>query len=113
MSSAFIDVSEVTALAATLTGAAATIDTETGQSERNAAEATELRAKQLVPVATGELRASIHTEGSDVIADAPHAAYVEFGTSRSGPQPFMFSAGDLGERILEELVAEDGDPFGT
>ncbi len=50
-------------------------------------------AEALVPVDTGELRASIKAlpavdDGNqikaEVVADAPHAAYVEFGTGQRG-----------------------------
>jgi HK97 gp10 family phage protein len=110
-----IDASEVVALGALLQSAGVTIDAKSVQSVNSAAEATEMRAKSLAPVLTGSLRESIHIEGSgterEVIADADHAAYVEFGTSRQAPQPFMFPAGDLGERVLEELSENDVDPF--
>lgn len=62
----------------------ATIDTANG-------------ARELAPVDTGYLRASITTEaGTDgntvygeVTAGANYAAYVENGTSRMSPQPYM------------------------
>jgi len=56
------------------------------------------RARQRVPVDTGELRNSIDTEtvtgkgGAPevrVVASAPHAMYVELGTERSRPRPFL------------------------
>jgi HK97 gp10 family phage protein len=51
-------------------------------------------ARALAPVRTGRLRASIAVEVSgtgavSVIADAPYAVYVELGTSRQSPQPFL------------------------
>lgn len=56
-------------------------------------------AKRLVPVDTGRLRDSItaDTKGEagrsiatgDIVADAPYAGFVEFGTVRQAPQPFM------------------------
>jgi HK97 gp10 family phage protein len=117
MPDVYIDASEVVALAGTLQLAAATIDLESAASVTLAAQATEAQAKALVPVRTGDLRDSIHIEGSgleqEVIADSDHAVYQEFGTSRHGPQPFMYPAGDLGERLLEELSETDVDPFGT
>ena len=110
-----IDASEVTALAGVLTGAAISIEAESAMSVGQAAEATEMRAKSMAPVRTGRLRESIHIEGSgnerEVVADSDYALYVEFGTSSQAPQPFMFPAGDLGERVLEELSENDVDPF--
>lgn len=56
-------------------------------------------AKRLVPVDTGRLRDSItaDTQGEasrtvatgDIVADAPYAGFVEFGTVRMAPQPYM------------------------
>lgn len=51
------------------------------------------RAKRIVPVDTGELHDSIHTEVSDegmfVVADADHASHVELGTSKMAAQPYL------------------------
>jgi len=73
--------------------------------ERNAARQTVLAiagevegvAKELVPVKTGFLRGSIHVEEmgelkAEVIADADYAEYVELGTTRQSPQPFLLPA---------------------
>jgi HK97 gp10 family phage protein len=55
-------------------------------------------ARQLCPVDTGFLRRSIHVEPDSpalrisVIASAPYAAYVEYGTPHSPAQPFMTPA---------------------
>ena len=53
-------------------------------------------AASRAPVDTGELRDSIHSEGSGmgamVVAAAPHSAYVEYGTSRSPAQPYLWPA---------------------
>src|SRR5262245_30818953 len=55
-------------------------------------------AKSLAPARTGFLRDSIHAEEMEepgktlvapVVADAPYAVYVEFGTSRMAAQPFL------------------------
>jgi len=54
-------------------------------------------ARRYCPVDTGELRDSI-AHGVDnkgtisVWASAPHAIFVELGTSRMGPQPFLRTA---------------------
>lgn len=56
-------------------------------------EAVVTEAEAIVPVDTGELRESIHvasvsligtTVQGSVVADAPHAAYVEYGTGFRG-----------------------------
>jgi HK97 gp10 family phage protein len=52
-------------------------------------------ARAIVPVDTGELRDSIgatwdaSTLTLTLHADAPHAAFVEFGTSRMAAQPYL------------------------
>ena len=64
-----------------------------------AAEAVADRARSLAPVRTGELRGSITTkemsDGSVAVgATAPHAAVVEYGSSRRAPQPYLRPALD-------------------
>jgi len=50
-------------------------------------------AKRIVPVQTGALRDSIDGRvtpaGVEVFASAPHARFVEEGTSKQAAQPFM------------------------
>lgn len=51
-------------------------------------------AKRIVPVDTGDLKRSIHKtggarEGAGVVAEMPYAGFVEFGTSRNRPQPYL------------------------
>ena len=57
----------------------------------NAQQAAE-RARQLVPVDSGELKSSISAEEGSVTATAPHAAMVEYGTSRMAARPYMLPA---------------------
>lgn len=53
-------------------------------------------AKEMCPVDTGALRASINVTETDngalVSADTNYAAYVEFGTSKTAPQPYLVPA---------------------
>lgn len=63
------------------------------------AEEVVVAARILAPVDTGELQASIHMERgvggeSDVVADTPYAAYVEFGTQYADAQSFLRPAAD-------------------
>jgi HK97 gp10 family phage protein len=50
-------------------------------------------AKRIVPVDSGDLQRSIHTEvsaeGMFVVADEEYAAFVENGTSKQAAQPFL------------------------
>lgn len=58
------------------------------------------------PYTTGELRDSGHIEEDGatgeirVIFDAPHASYVEFGTSKMRAQPFLTPAAFKTRKIL-------------
>lgn len=54
---------------------------------------TKARAKEIVPVDTGELRSSIDSQVNkqsvDVGASASHAGPVELGTSKQASQPYI------------------------
>jgi HK97 gp10 family phage protein len=93
------------------------------------------RAKEIVPVRTGHLLESINAvfgediedpdsdasprafEPVQVVADTPYASFVEFGTSKMLPQPFLGPAAEELEpeflsgvdRILEGLGLERED----
>jgi len=73
-------------------------------------------ARELAPVRTGHLMASIHAELGEsmeglaafdpvqVVADTPYASFVEFGTSKMEAQPFLGPAAEQVEpEILEEI----------
>jgi HK97 gp10 family phage protein len=72
------------------------------------------RAVELVPVDTGELRGSISHrrmgDGWAVVASAPHASYVEYGTSKMAAQPYLRPAaeGVDGESIAQAALARIG-----
>jgi HK97 gp10 family phage protein len=61
----------------------------------------EREAKHRSPVDTGRLRASIRHQidpnglEGQVLTDVDYAPYMEFGTSRTAPQPFLNPAADL------------------
>lgn len=52
---------------------------------KKAAQKTAAHVRRTVPVAFSELRNSVHVDGSKVIADAPHAVFVERGTRPHWP----------------------------
>lgn len=60
---------------------------------RAIAEAVAEEARRLAPVRTGELRDGIHAaeapDGADVVSEAPHSVFVEYGTMHMSPQPFL------------------------
>ena len=73
-------------------------------------------ARELAPVRTGHLMASIRPEFGEkmeaqevfdpvqVVADTPYASFVEFGTSKMEAQPFLGPAAEQVEpEILEEI----------
>ncbi len=80
----------------------------------------EARAKEMTPVRTGRLRASIGTSIGNLEARiAPHVEYAGFvheGTFKMRPRPFMlwglsaaareFDEGDLARRIDQEISAK-------
>lgn len=69
---------------------------------------TKRDAQILAPVDTGNLRNSITYEtragGRGIVGEvgptADYGVYVEFGTSRMGPQPYMGPATDRGEQAF-------------
>lgn len=81
---------------------------------RKVTEDVERDAKILAPVDTGNLRNSIssdvdntRTGASGVIGPtANYAGYVEFGTSRMAPQPYMGPALDRHADPFERAIAQ-------
>ena len=68
----------------------------------------EADAKQVCPVRTGNLRASIHTEiqplRGEVGTNVQYAPYVEFGTSKQVAQPYLEPAFLKNkDRIINEI----------
>ncbi len=64
-------------------------------------------ARGLVPVDTGALKGSIGVVSggryaSSVVASAPHAAMVEYGTSKMAAQPYMLPAAQRTAEIFFE-----------
>jgi hypothetical protein len=69
------------------------------------------KARQLAPVDTGQLRDSINytfhaaTLTLIVYAEAPHASFVEFGTSRMAARPYLRPALAEASRVLGDSSA--------
>lgn len=110
MSDVDIDMTEVIELARLLDLRDKDIAIQAAEAVRDAAVVTRDTAQKNAPVLTGELRDSIRITGSrltrNVTARAPYAFYVEFGTSDTSPQPYLFPAGDRGEEQLLNRLAE-------
>lgn len=93
-----IDTSEVNKLAVDLARAPATVRPKVSQAIRKTALDIEGDAKILAPVDTGALRSSIGSDIAPMSAEVgptvEYGGFVEWGTSRMGPQPYMSPAFD-------------------
>lgn len=67
-------------------------------------------AKNLAPVDTGNLKSSIGADIDGLLAEigptANYGLFLELGTSRMAPQPFMGPAADRREGPFEEAIAQ-------
>ena len=85
-----------------LTQALAQLRSRSEENLDELADVMQREAERRTPVKTGRLRRSFHKRRQrqatglviDVINEAPYAAFVEFGTSDTAPQPFMRPAQD-------------------
>ena len=72
------------------------------------------RAKEICPVDTGRLRDSISAErngtSARISANTDYAAYVEFGTSKTAPHPYLVPAildsADIAAQAAAAAVSE-------
>lgn len=100
--------------AARLEGLADTLVPRASAVVRKVAFDTEADAKALAPVDTGMLRNSITTAVTGngltaaVVATASYAPFVEGGTSRQTPQPFMGPATDRNTPLFYEAMSQLG-----
>lgn len=73
-----------------------------------AAESISVHAALLAPVKTGKLRDSIKIEKKNdyisVGSDLPYAFFVEYGTNRAKPSPFLQPAAFSGAETLRESL---------
>lgn len=107
-----INVSELSALAARLNQSGRHVGAGIATATRKAGADVERAAKILAPVDTGNLRNSISTTitgtgssmeiGAEIGPTANYGDYVESGTSRMRPQPYMGPAMD---RVVPAWVA--------
>lgn len=105
-----IDASGFHTLASSLAGVSAKGRTLAGAAVRKSAADLEAQAKTLAPVDTGNLRASIGTTmhgplDAEVGPTADYGLYLEYGTSKMGPRPYMNPATD---RVEPGFVAAMG-----
>lgn len=109
------DASEFYALAAQLETASGRIGAPISAAVRKTALAIEADARAAAPEGpTGDLRDSIKATitgdgrgsvmSAEIAADVPYAGFVEEGTSKMAPQPFMMPAGDRRHPELGEAI---------
>ena len=104
--------SDLARFAADLRGNVDTLTRRASQVVRKAALDTMADAKMLAPVDTGNLRGSIATDArpGDLVAvveaTADYSAYVEFGTRRMRPQPFMRPAQERNTPGFLEAISQ-------
>ena len=104
--------SDLTRFAEDLRETADTLTRRASQVVRKAALDTMADAKTLAPVDTGNLRNSITTDTRTgdlravVEATASYSAYLEWGTSKMQPQPFMRPAQDRNTEPFMDAIAQ-------
>lgn len=108
-----VDFSQLTAWRQTLRAAPARATLEVGLAVNESGQAIEHRAQENAPVLTGDLRDSIHLVrvgpmSIKVVADSDHADYVENGTSKMAPEPYMAPAFDAEEPGVAKRVLVAG-----
>lgn len=122
MTGVTVNVNELNQLVATLTDKTEGMDSRSSMVVRKAAFDVERYAKQVVPVRTGFLKNSIHTVikenrlriySAEVVADAFYASFVENGTSRMAPQPYMQPALDRVMPAFLAAMALIANPLGS
>lgn len=114
-----IDASELVELSQDIQAATTTTLQKIRQVVVKATADTKRDAMIKAPVDTGFLRSSIsgttvhragYSEGT-VGASANYAPYVEFGTSRAAPQPFLGPALERNQPLMEQAFANIFDEF--
>lgn len=105
---------DLAGLAVDLTKASAQAQRKAGVAIRKTAQDVKATAQSMAPVDTGALRNSITvsmglTSLEAVISPTvAYAPYVEHGTSRMAPQPFMGPAADRHLPALEQALSQLG-----
>lgn len=109
MASVSTDVGDLEAFAAKLDQAGDVLVREAPKILGEVAKAIADDARELAPQGpTGDLKASVasHSEGLTAVVEAPirYAIFVEYGTSKMAPQPFMTPALEAHEDELADKL---------
>ncbi|MHC4321738.1 MAG: HK97-gp10 family putative phage morphogenesis protein [Planctomycetota bacterium] len=108
---AVIDLSELLRFGVGLRIAAASGDHAAEKSGARAASAMSATAQRKAPKKTGALAESIKSAGTTFTAGVPYAGFVEYGTSRQPPQPFMRPAVTANSERWETDLADTVEEF--
>jgi hypothetical protein len=107
-----VDLSELNAWGRVLARAGFEITVVREEKLTEAAIKLQADAKANAPVLTGDLRKSIYRRGGKewrrVGSPLKQGYFQEFGTSRHGPQPWLFSNGDRAGILLEREMGNAG-----
>lgn len=105
-----LDTSELRKLAADLEAGSASVEERAPLAVRKVALDIEAAAKAAAPVDTGNLKNSISSDIDGLSAEigptAEYGMYVEYGTSRMRPQPYMGPAVDANSGNLDEALGQ-------
>jgi len=107
----FGDFTMVDALAADLAAAGLEMQVKAAAIVKETAEEVHTRAVADAPERTGELKASIYNRDNVIGSDVRQAFYQEFGTSRHGPQPFLFANAERGADKMATALLVVADPL--
>jgi len=108
------DASDVRRLAADIEQASPKVLKQTKLVVRKTSVDIERSAKNRVPVDTGNLKGSIGTTltngglGAEIGPTANYGEFVELGTSRMAPQPYMGPAADIHFPLFEQAITQLG-----
>lgn len=108
-----VEFDDVRKLTADLANASPRVQRRGSQALRKTLLDTERSAKNRAPVDTGKLKGSIgvtmHSDYSgEVGPTAEYGYWVEMGTSRMAPQPYMGPAADIHFPLFEQAIAQLG-----
>jgi HK97 gp10 family phage protein len=107
-----VEMSQVIKLDAELAATPAVVAKRVSAAIAKTAFDIEADSKALCPVDTGYLRGSISSSIKPLEAEigptADYGAYVEYGTSRAGPQPYMTPSFDRRSSSLVSAIEQAG-----
>jgi hypothetical protein len=107
------DMSQVARLARDLAGAGAAMEEVSDHVLDTVAAEVQADAKRDAPVLTGELRDSIWIRKGKTFrrvgSSTRQGVFQEFGTSRHGPQPWLFKNGEKGGGRIADALLDKAD----